>query len=145
MNTASLIDLMSRFYAKGFSFKQAYERFGPVAEDEGEWITLQPKSGTGIEDATLETLAVEGQPEPFLAGISLEFEKPITLDFADLVRRFGTEKEIPRLKPDQDIRYQFAIQGEEYAGYLLLMVPDGSNRSKRPVSSLILRRFPPTG
>ncbi|MCI0464066.1 MAG: hypothetical protein L0Z62_44595 [Gemmataceae bacterium] len=144
MDPTTLLDLIDQFYRRPFTFARAQELFGPVAEDKEDRVLLNPPADSNVTAVTLEKLQVEPDQPPFLAGISIMFKDPPLVDFAELAQRFGPEVELARLKPWQDIPYRFLVQGADYSGYLLCLVPADPNAQgpRWKVNNLILRRFP---
>jgi hypothetical protein len=140
----ALLSLIDLFYRKAFTFAKAEELFGPVAVDKPDTVQLRPPARLDLAGVTLEKLRVEPDAPPFLAGISIEYKEAPVVDFAALAQRYGPEGEVPRLKPWQDIPYRFLVQGADYSGYMMYLVPPtvDPNEALRPVNNLILRRFP---
>ena len=145
MDTTTLLDLIDRFYRTTFAVATALGLFGPVALESENTVTLAPPAGSPFASVTLEMLRDKAGAPPFLAGVSIRFKEPPLIDFAVLAQRHGPGEELPRLKPTQDIPYRFLIQGADYSGYVLCLVPatPDAQEPRRTVNNLILRRFPP--
>jgi len=138
----SLVAVIDAFLREDFSFDEAHELLGPARKETPGAVMVKPRPDCNLEWAALQKLQVEPGGPPFLAGMSVRLEQPVAVDFRALTKRFGPEKEGPRLKPKEDRHYLFQLKGEDYNGTLILDVPGGSSSWKRMVKSQILRRFP---
>ncbi len=135
-----LATLVNAFFTPQFDFERAKELFGDAGKETDARIELIPKSDSGYRSIALEKLA--GPKGATLAGISLVFETPVTMDFEEIASRLGPENEMPRLKPNQDRPIRFLIQADNYTGYIILKIPTSAKPTpRRPVTGMILRRF----
>ncbi len=145
----SLDELITAFFDKDFSFKKAIESLGVSEQEQEAFITLTPKMNSNVAQAKLEKMILRPGMPAFLAGIHLEFGKPVNVHVDDLTRRFGVGHEMPGLDPEDveqvsdTVMYRWTIKNDDFLGYLILEGVDDADLVSRRYRALVLRRFPP--
>ena len=138
----SLVTVIDEFLCKGFSFDEGYTLLGAARKESEGAIMVDPPPGSNIEWAALEKLKGDPYAPPFLAGLSVRFEKPVAVAWEALRKRFGPEGCVPRFRRGDDTHYLFHLKGKDFDGNLILDVPGDTASSRRPVKSQFLRRCP---
>src|SRR6188768_4022570 len=106
MNEHELLALAEDFYKEDFTMARAEQTFGPRSSSPLPDIVLASRD-PNIEWVHVEPSGEAAAGEPFVAGLSLQFRRPVDVDFSPWQQAFGDFKETPRLHPNQDIPYQF--------------------------------------
>ena len=141
MSAPSLAALVDAFFKRSFSIHEAAQLFGPEGPALRPNVIPLGPSNAAFSSVWLELLRVEPAPKPpFVCGLSLRLVRPAPGWLDEIERRLGRGREMPRLKPDEPIPYQFLVRGLDHDGYVLVRVDDGP----RAARGAILRRFPPT-
>ena len=136
----SLVEMTLAFMEPGFSRADAERMLGPVTQgEEPGTLTIDPRESY-LTRALVEV--AESDDGPLLTMLFMQYEDPFEVDTSVLESRFGTSRELPRLKPDQPTPLVFDVETDRFAGMLMLHVDRSSPGPVRNASAIRLTRLP---
>lgn len=145
MDTVQIFNLVDAFYGEDFGMSEGTHLFGANGVTEvmrpGE-LRIAPQD-PAVSSVFIETLnPIPPSAEPFLAGVVVRLAVPARLRLEHLQVCFGEARVMPRLKPQQDISFQFRMKTQFQEGYLLFSTdPTDLNSDEKRVHRITLRRF----